>query len=506
MKKLVVAVYGVVSFAILLAGGCATQKPMAVAPQRPIVAPASATSGVEPLQLDSSQIEPMYTEIVAIDLPAVVKVATAKNFDILQARLDVEAAQGMYESAAGAMFPIIAPVGLFEYTEGTVRATEGNLVRVGFKTFQPSIAIQWLVNPGQVIYEMAAAKKRLAASSDQEDAVVIVTLQRAALEFYEQVLTQARVSAAHQGVTEADELLRISRLRLRTGVGVVADELRAEARLAQRRQDLVSALNDFYNASVALALTLRMDASVTLVPSIKALPPVHLVREDLSIDEMFEIAGAFRPDLEGIRKLVEVAVARRGASWWRGFGPTFEARYQYGGITGHADDVIEPDETLGGIAASQRRDDQTYSFSDQQRGVASVGWRLSLSAFGDLKTARAFERRAMIDAERKLDQVRAEVVRAAQSSKTNHTLIGLAHQQVAAAEEALRLGEANLRAGTMTTLDVLQAQDAATQARLRYAEAVVRYNQSQVNLLAALGLLDDASLIESVQAAISSGS
>ena len=77
---------------------------------------------------------------------------------------------------------------------------------------------------------------------------------------------------------------------------------------------------------------------------------------------------------------------------------------------------------------------------------------------------------------------------------------------MAAAEEALRLGEANLRAGTMTTLDVLQAQDAATQARLRYAEAVVRYNQSQVNLLAALGLLDDASLIESVQAAISIGS
>ena len=46
----------------------------------------------------------------------------------------------------------------------------------------------------------------------------------------------------------------------------------------------------------------------------------------------------------------------------------------------------------------------------------------------------------------------------------------------------------------MTTLDVLQAQDAATQARLRYAAAVVRYNQSQVNLLAALGLLDEGTL------------
>lgn len=506
MKKFVIASCGVVICAISFVGGCATHKPMAVARERPSVAPTSAHSDAEPLQLDSSQIEPMYTEVVAIDLPAVVKVATAKNFDILQARLAVEAAEGRYESAVGAMFPVIAPTALFEHVEGTVRATEGNLVRVGFNTFQPMIAIQWLVNPGQVIYEMAAAKKRLAASADQEQAVMIATLQRAALQFYEQVLTQSRVAAAHQGVTEADELLRISRLRLRTGTGVVADELRAEARLAQRRQDLVSALNGFYNASVALAVTLRMDSSVTLVPSIQALPPVHLVRDDLSIGEMFEIAGAFRPDLEGIRKLVEVAAAKRGASWWRGFGPTIEARYQYGGITGHANNIREPDDTLAGIAASQGRDDQTFSFSDQQRATASVGWRLSLSAFGDLKTAKAFERQAVIEAERKLDEVRAEVVRAAQASKTNHALIALAHQQVEAAEEALRLGEANLRAGTMTTLDVLQAQDAATQARLRYAEAVVRYNQSQVNLLAALGLLDEASLIESVQVATAIGS
>ena len=83
---------------------------------------------------------------------------------------------------------------------------------------------------------------------------------------------------------------------------------------------------------------------------------------------------------------------------------------------------------------------------------------------------------------------------AAQASRANRELIGLANQQITAAQEALRLSEANLQAGAMTTLDVLQAQDAATQARLRYAASVVRYNQSQVNLLAALGLLDETTL------------
>ena len=348
-------------------------------------------------------------------------------------------------------------------------------------------------------------------------------MRQSAVQFYTLVLTQSGVSAAHQGVREAEELLRISQLRLRTGTGVPADEMRAQARLAQRRQDLVSALKDLYDASVALALTLHLDPSVTLIPSIDALPPIQLVRKDLGIDELLEIAVAFRPDLESVRTLIEAAAADRGGTWWGGFGPEFALAYQYGGITGHANDVIPAEGIPGnlivnpasssgsfssnplangaikeGILRGSRRaagrGDQTFGFSDNQRASAGVGWRLSLSAFGDLKTAKALEAQTVIQAERLLDQVNAQVVAAAQASTANDQLIGLARHQVTSAEEALRLSEVNLRAGTMTTLDVLQAQDAATQARLRYAEAVVRYNQSQVNLLAALGLLDENAL------------
>ena len=49
----------------------------------------------------------------------------------------------------------------------------------------------------------------------------------------------------------------------------------------------------------------------------------------------------------------------------------------------------------------------------------------------------------------------------------------------------------NLKAGTGLTIDVLQAGDTAEQAQLRYATAIIGYNQSQINLLAALGLIDE---------------
>ncbi len=98
------------------------------------------------------------------------------------------------------------------------------------------------------------------------------TLRRATNEYYELVLSQASLSAAHQGVEEAEELLRISHLRTQAGMGVPADELRAEARLAETQQDLVASLAGFYDASVSLAVTLHLDSTATLVPDIKELP------------------------------------------------------------------------------------------------------------------------------------------------------------------------------------------------------------------------------------------
>ena len=159
-------------------GGCASHKPeLTLDP--PDVSPTDVAEVAEVLALDASVVSPMYTELLAVNLPSVVKVAAAQNMQILQARERVRASEGELESTIGAAFPAIVPTALFEHVEGTVRATEGNLVGVGFNTFQPSVAIQWVVNPGRVIYDILAAKKRLSASTHEADAVILETLRQA---------------------------------------------------------------------------------------------------------------------------------------------------------------------------------------------------------------------------------------------------------------------------------------------------------------------------------------
>jgi outer membrane protein TolC len=143
----------------------------------------------------------------------------------------------------------------------------------------------------------------------------------------------------------------------------------------------------------------------------------------------------------------------------------------------------------------QSGDDETFGLHHQERANAAVGLRFGLSLFGDLDSASAEERRAALEAEKALDGVSAEVVRAHQDTNVQADLVRHANDEQQAAQEVLRLAQANLQAGTMTTLDVLHAESTLAQARLHYAAALSRYNQAQVNLLAALGLLREESLV-----------
>jgi len=494
---------------------------------QPDVAPHAPPSDPTRLSLDAALVKPMYDQrLLPIDLPAVIQLVQADNIDIRLAKYQVERTRGRLESVVGSAFPAIVPGAIFNRIDGRNANSNGDLFNVGFNTFQVSVAIEWLINPGEVVYSILAARKRLEASMDDQEATRIETLRRAANQYYELVLAQAQIAATHQAVKEAEELLRINRIRAETGTGVPADELRAEARLAERRQDLALAMNAFYRASLDLGLTLQIeDATVTLVPNIDTLPPISLVRADIPIDDLLEIATVFRPDLAGARKLVEAAAAERGATWWSGFGPEFELGYEYGGITGNANNIDEADGIPGnllvnplsgggtfspnpvangvireGLQRTSRRvegdRDITFNFGQRTEGTAGISTRWSLSTFGDLKAASAAQQQAMLEAKRSLLEVHTQVVRAAQDRSVQHELIDLARQQTAAADEALRLTQANLEAGTMTTLDVLQAQDAVAQARLRHAAAIIRYNQAEVNLIAALGLLDQAAIVD----------
>jgi outer membrane protein TolC len=449
-------------------GGCARvpgeRKPL------PSVAPVTQPSAAA-VDLGGIEVRPMYREMLAVDLPVVTQVATARSLDIQQAKERVAFSRGRYEASVEALLPVIAPAFTFQHFEGSGQNANGTLVSTNFNNVLPAVTLQWIMNPGKAYYDIVASRRRLEASDQQQQATELDALGRAAVQYYELVLSRARIGVARRSVAEAEEALRLTAARSRAGSGLPADEMRARAFLAGRRQDLVQAVNALYQASLALTLTLHLDATITLVPSRDRVERLTLVDEALSIDALLALALDHRPDLESARTLVAAARADERGVMWGAFGPQLQAAYGYGGI------------------ATDGRFEET-GLHQQQRGTLGASFALGASTFGQMKSAGANLHSVALDAERALDHVRTEVVSAQQSSLSNAALIPIAAEQLRSAEEALRLAQANLDQGTMLLLDVLQAEDLVDSARLRHAEAVLRYNQSQVKLLAALGLLE----------------
>jgi outer membrane protein TolC len=457
----------VVAPLMLAIAGCTT--PAAAPPSHPSMAPATQPSAT--LTLDATPIAPMYYRLLPVDLPTVAKVVVAQNLDIQQARERLEASRGTFQGSVEALFPTISPGVVVQSLRGVNQNANGSLTPASFTNVLPSVLVGWIVNPGQAIYDIIAAKRRLQAADQDAQAAVQETLRKAALQYYDLVLAQAQVASARQAVAQASELQRTFHLRLSAGTGLPADSLRAEAALAAAEQEQISALNAFYQASIALTLTMHLDPSVMLVPQAQTLRETSLVRDDLSIDQMLATAVRYRPELQAVRQRLDAAKADRGAALWGALGPQFQAAYSSGSLAAHV----------------TGQDDNPHA---QQKGAAALDFTLGLSTLGSAKTAKARVHLAGLQADAQLDQVRAAVISAQQASLAAAKRIPLANQQVTAADEALRLVQSNLRAGTMLALDGLQAQAAAAQAHLAYATAIVRYEQAEVDLLSALGLVD----------------
>jgi outer membrane protein TolC len=451
----------------LLSVGCADREAIRP-PAQPAVAP--SISPQASLPLDSAHIPPMYRHLLAVDLATVLRVAEASNLDIQEAKQRVEASRGVYQSGIGAAFPIIAPVVQGFGIEGAVSNGNGGFGLAAFHYVAPALAVQWLLNPGRVIYDIVASKRRLEAATQQERATEVDTAYQAASQYYDLVLCQLKISVAQQSLQHAEELLRIERDRLQSGTGLPADELRAESTVSAAQQDLLIGLNAFYKASVTLATTLHLDATVMLAPQSSPVAQMALVRDDLPIDTLLAIAVRYRPDLEAIRKRWAASQADKGAAIFGQLGPQIQV--------------------AGVVSPPPPAQDAADTVFRRERYSLAVGLSLDPTIFGKLKRATANEKIAGIDVERKLDEVRASVVNAQQANLTAAKLVPEAKREVDSTDEALRLAQQNLKTGTGLTIDVLQAQTAVEQAHLHYATAIIQYNQSQLAMLSALGLLD----------------
>jgi len=299
-----------------------------------------------------------------------------------------------------------------------------------------------------------------AGKMDFKDARDLIVRSIAALYLNAQSAA-ARADAAQSRVTDSVALLRLAKDKHDAGTATGVDVLRAEVQLANDKQALLIAQNQFKQSLLALARNLGMSPGTPLE---LAEPLSYRALSRPEIDALAPAALLARADYLSLLSQRQELVEQQGANRARSY-PKFSVNGNFGGIG----------RSVGGIRATglvQGQIDFTLFDRDRQGEADQLASRL-----------------------KRIDDQIADM-RCGIDEDLREALLNLdsAAQQVAVAREGqdlarreLELSQDRFQAGTANNVEVVTAQDELARAEENYILAVSSHVDSKFALARAMG-------------------
>ena len=291
------------------------------------------------------------------------------------------------------------------------------------------------------------------------------TVRYQATDYYYKILQAAdQVEVSEDQVKTLQEHLRIVNAQFRAGTVAKADVLTTEVRLANAQQSLVSYRNDYDIAMATLCNYLLLPVDTVIHP------PEQLTynKYNLNLTDCTAYALLNRPDAAAADYAVKQAESAKRAAK-AGWRPSINAVANKG-ITG----------------------DKPFNdhYSDSWTAGISANWNLFDSGVtqaqvneADANLVKAQESAAILKESVQLDVRSAYLTLVAAEKNIATTKVA-----IASAEEDYRISQVRYSAGVGTNLDVMDASDKLTQAKMNYYSALYQYNTAKASLDKAMGI------------------
>lgn len=289
--------------------------------------------------------------------------------------------------------------------------------------------------------------------------------------YYGLLLAQKQLDVAQQSMTTATSVLEQAKNRYDSGLVVESDFLSAQVNAASREQELIRSRNGVSLAQRELGVALGLTAPAAFQPA-EALneqrPTVN------PLPDIETTALNTRPDLKQIRSQ-ETAQQQSVSIAKSAFGPKLNA------------------------FGSWQTDTVNVFSNGGNNWVAGLELKLDLFAGGanraNLSQQQAMQERIAAGRQVFENQVRLEVDRAYFDFDSACQQVDVARTASGQAKESLRISRNRYDSGLATITDLLQIQQAMTQAQTNYWNAVYQCRTSYANLQLATGTLNAQSLV-----------
>lgn len=440
-------------------------------------------TSIESILPETAQQEDHYP----IDLSTAIHLAGANNLQVALAVERVNEAAARLEKAEVLWVPSLSFGAGYARHDGQLQSTEGDILNLSRQsTFwgggpavggapltgsggNPRLFIG--LNPAEAYFQPLSARRSVAAAQWNRTVTFNDTLLEVGTAYYDLVRAQLRIGIAEENVRNTLDLADLTKNFVEAGAGLAADAARARAQVADARRKLVDAKLEVETVSAELSRLLRLDPSVTLA-AVDPLPiPVSLVSAEASLPELIAQGLAARPELSRQQYEASVAQAKYKLELWRPWVPNISAGNSAGGFGGGRND------TLG-------------EFKLRNDFEIMAVWEIQNMGLGNhaLQCERASqERQEWMKYHAMRDQVSADVTKAYHRVQLGLQQVAATKEQVLAAAEALPLNFNGIRGGELRPIEAQQAIAQLAESRGQYLDAVITYDQAQLELLRAVG-------------------
>jgi OMF family outer membrane factor len=456
--------------------------------------------GLSPYELDANSSR-------GISLRETLLQALSDNLDIKISRTDLETNRWQFIGSLGNFLPTVNNSFSYQGLAGAFASPFGARAPVNTAYMTIPSELKWtFFSGGANWFGARQAKHQYKAARFGLQGTTNDILLNAAHLYYDLVLQDILLQIRIKAVETSEALLTKNQIQFQNGANTELSVLQARTQLARDKQDLISQQVARRKAAVALATALNLNCGEDLVASERTVSKVRLVNDNQKITDLVQIAIDNRPELKrweqlrlAARDAIHVAfapllpqvighagLATTGAKVVRNTtstaGQSSSATTGALGVGGFGTTSVTP----LGLASGPKK----FSLAEIYLIGLSVEWSiggLGVTDMAKVKAAKWQARKAQTEFARELTFVCKEVRDAYLDSIDAENLIAATTDAVDSSRQQLKVAVIRVEEGVGIDLDVVNAQRSYTDALIDKANAIVKFNQSQISLLRAIG-------------------
>ncbi len=390
------------------------------------------------------------------------------NLEIAAAKERVHEHQALYRAAWQHVLPVLQPGWTSVHVEGGISSTHGPVLTEESYAWTGSL-LNWVINPGQAVYDLLLAHQALQTSRDQQRYVTNQLLHQTFKAYNELLLSRSAMLLARARVRQCTARRRVEELRRHLGTGLEWERLLAVDQESRSKIDLLDASIRFYRISSKLVVLLHLDSDVLIIPPDGDIAIQNSVQFPVDTQQAIALAIMNRPDLTIIRDQVK----GRHLAQQQLLASMLSPQVQGTAMSGPAPPTQNSASTL----------------IRETRQSWNVRWLMSPEWEGQIAAATARQKRASLEWAQLLDEVSARIrndAARASAIRDQMTLSGLQEQNT---EKSALLVKAQYQQGTVLDIDVLSAQIRLMEAHYKTVSLITQFNDAQDDILDDMGLL-----------------